>query len=841
LNADFQAHFQAMLILPRMYKFTFFIAISLLAQQRNVSDPGVITTRQAITPAGVQSVFEGRVYGVAFGKTAAEVWVLHSGEIELLDWKENKALARAKFAGAAGLGGIRYDASGDRALATIANHGEAELWSVRRDGAHTAWKLGASANSGALAVTERMAAVPLIHGNMLAFADLEKGIVRTAKTGIAPFGAAINHDSTAAYVTNWGGRAPKPGDLTAPTGHLPNADRVVTDERGIASTGTISRIDLVMGTVEKTIAVGLHPTAIVWDEPAARLYVANTNQDSLSVIDTNTNHVIATFALQPFSKKVAGIAPTALALDGVNLYVACGGINAVAVLDKTSGKQRGLIPTAWYPDSVAVFDGHLAIGTLLGVGSGYQGEPKNRFVHANRGAVQVLALPDAPQLASLTNAVVANNRMSPAPAEERPRARMKAVAVPERSGEPSTIEHIVYIVKENRTYDQVLGDLGKGNGDASMAIYGAQVTPNHHKMARDFVTLDNFYAAGGNSADGHQWLTQANETAYCMWPGYEGRSYPYDGSDPLAPAAGGFLWEAALKAHKTVRVFGEYAGETSTPRGSRAQLLGEWKNGADFTGQWNIIAPIAPMNAYLQKNYPAYSTNIPDVVRAQIFITEMKKWETMPNLTLIQLPADHTQGTSAGASTPKAMMADNDYALGLIVEALSHSKFWKSMQIFILEDDAQGGVDHVDGHRTVALAVGPYMKRGAVDSTFYSNPGMVKTIELMLGLPSLSLFDLIAADMRASFTDKPDFTPYEAEKPTHDLFEVNPPLKALHGAARKDAEASAKMEFDQPDRAPSGKLNRILWFDAKGHMVKYPAVVRSVFAPMAMDVDDDDR
>jgi hypothetical protein len=187
------------------------------------------------------------------------------------------------------------------------------------------------------------------------------------------------------------------------------------------------------------------------------------------------------------------------------------------------------------------------------------------------------------------------------------------------------------------------------------------------------------------------------------------------------------------------------------------------------------------------------------------------------------------------------MVADNDYAVGQVVEALSHSKFWKTMQIFIVEDDAQNGVDHVDGHRTVALAVGPYIKRGAVDSTFYSNPGMLKTIELILGLPTMSLFDLIAADMRASFTDKPDFTPFTAEKPTHDLFEINPPLKALHGAARRDAEASLRMEFDLPDRAPANKLNRILWSDAKGHQIKYPALMRSIFAPLAMDVDDDDR
>jgi len=821
--------------------FFFTILLNAFAQERTVSDPGVGTTHQAITPAGLQSVFNGRVYGVAFGKTPDELWVLHAGEISLVDWRANKSIARIPFQGAAGLGGIRYDASADRALVNIASHGEAELWSVHRDGSHNAWRLGASANSGSLAASGRIAVVPLIHGNMLAIADLSKGIVRTVKTEVAPFGAALNHDSTIAYVTNWGGRAPKPGDLTAPTGLRPDADRVVTDERGIASTGTVSRVDLIMGTVEKTIPVGLHPTALVWDEPSARLYVANGNQDSISVIDTNLNKVVQTFILQPFQRKALGVAPTALAFSDGTLYVACGGINAVAVLNAADGKQKGLIPTAWYPNSLSISEGHLAIGTLLGVGSGWRDKPAQRYVHSYRGSIHVLPIPGEAQLASFSNAVIVNNLMVLPARDEKPRAGVKPIPVPDRAGEPSTIEHIVYIVKENRTYDQVLGDLGRGNGEPSFAIYGQEVTPNQHKLAREYVTLDNFYAAGGNSADGHQWLTQANETEYCLWPGYEGRSYPFDGTDPIAPSAGGFIWESAQKMKKTVRIFGEYAGLTSTPGSARAEMLQQWKSGADFTSKWSITAPIAPMNKILAKNFPAYSTNIPDVVRAQIFISELKKWDAMPNLTLIQLPSNHTQGTSPGASTAKAMVADNDYAVGQIVDALSHSKFWKTMQIFIIEDDAQNGVDHVDGHRTVALAVGPYIKRGSVDSTFYSNPGMLKTIELILGLPTMSLFDLIAPDMRGSFTGTPDFTPFSAEQPKHDLFELNPPLKALRGAARRDAEASLKMEWDLPDRAPAGKLNRILWADAKGHGVKYPALVRSIFAPLAMDVDDDDR
>jgi hypothetical protein len=231
-------------------------------------------------------------------------------------------------------------------------------------------------------------------------------------------------------------------------------------------------------------------------------------------------------------------------------------------------------------------------------------------------------------------------------------------------------------------------------------------------------------------------------------------------------------------------------------------------------------------------------------VRAQIFLKDLARWESeggMPALSVMLLPCDHTFGTTPETSTPKAMVADNDLALGMIVERLTHSRFWPKMAIFVVEDDAQNGVDHVDGHRTVALAVSPYTRRGHVDSTFYSHQSMLKTIELILGLPTLSLFDLIANDMRASFTNTADTTPYTHVVPRQDLFELNPPLRALRGEARKAAEASAKMRWDVPDAAPTDRLNRILWHTVKGWNTKFPGVRQSVFAPYSLDIDDDDR
>jgi hypothetical protein len=692
--------------------------------------------------------------------------------------------------------------------------------------------------------------VPLIYNNQLAVVDLNTGkLTGKVDTGVAPFGAVVNATGTIAYVTNWGGRLPKPGELTAPTGYDPKADRVVVDERGIASTGTVTRIDLATMKSIRTIQVELHPTAMAWDEQGNRLYVANSNKDSISVIDTATDKVIQTRALS--GQDTRGFAPTALALtaDGKTLFAACGGLNAVAVIQTRDMAVAGYIPTGWYPNALSLSpDGKLlAIGTLLGAGSSWREEPRKRFVHAYRGSVAVAPVPDEAQLASYTTAVWENNHLAKiaplTPAKNS--AKPAPAAIPSRAGDPSLIEHVVYIIKENRTYDQVFGDMSKGNGDPSLVMFGEDVTPNQHRLADQFVLLDNFYATGGNSGDGHQWVTQANETSYALWPGYAGRSYPFDGSDPIAYSDSGFIWDAALKMKKTARVYGEYAGRMNeVGREQRVKLLNRWKAGEDLTHEWNITAPIKPLNNILAKNFPAYTTSIPDVARAQIFIADVKKWEgegRMPNLVLLQLPSDHTNGAAPGTHTPKAMVADNDLALGQIVEALSKSPFWKKMAIFVVEDDAQNGVDHMDGHRATALAISPYIRRGSVDSTFYAHQSMLKTIELIIGLPTLSLFDLIANDMRASFTNEPDFTPYSAVQPKQSLFELNPQLGSLRGQLRRDALDSLRMRFDTPDAAPTERLNRIVWRQVKGVKSPYPRVRQAVFSALSVDIDDEDR
>jgi YVTN family beta-propeller protein len=849
--------------------------------ERAVPDPGVVTTRQSITPAGVQSVFSGRVYGVAFGSSSDTLYVaVNSGAIYELNWRNNQVLRIVRGAPHPGMQGLVLDPrtqepllSGSLTNASLLMRisGDQEVVIADHLGTFAVGGLAAAAEENVAG--ERVAAVALTFNDVLAVVDLTSGKLKgKVKTGIAPFGVVMDKSGAVAYVSNWGGRFPQPKDVTSPSGEKPDADQVVVDKRGIASTGTVVRVDLTSMKVTNEVAVGLHPTALQWDEPHARLYVANSNSDSISVVNTQTHQVAQTISLQPFARKVAGIAPNALAVsaDGKTLYVACGGINAVAVIRTADGHLEGLIPTAWYPNDLRLSPGgnYLAVANLMGVGPGghptdiarqskqdhlkdIQPGPTRRYVHSDRSSVQVIRIPDAAQLSGFTTAVIENNKMlagNPgAAASSGIHAGLKPLPVPVHAGDPSLIDHVVFIIKENRPYDQVFGDLAQANSDPTLLVYGPDATPNQHRLAEQFVVLDNFYATGGNSADGHQWLTQAAETDYVYWPGYGGRSYPYDGNDPIAPASSGFIWDAALSRKRTVEDFGEYVGvpfahERRGPQ--RAQLMDEWKKGTDFTGRFHVVAPLAPLNKILAKDYPYWTLAVPDVVRAQIFLKHLQGWEkngSMPNLVLVQLPNDHTAGTDPNMPVPQGLVADNDLALGQIVAGLSRSPFWKSMAILVVEDDAQNGLDHVDGHRTVALAISPYICRGSVDSTFYSQTSMVKTIELMLGLPTLSVFDLIANDMRNSFQSTPDLTPYDAVAPRQSLEEMNPPANTLKGAARQAALASMKMNFDLPDAAPTDKLNRILWHQARGWHTPYPRAGQAIFAPYSIDLDDQEK
>ena len=880
--------------------------------RRDVPDPGTIATEQRVSPAGVQSVFTDRVFGVRFGKPG-EIWVTVHGAAYRLAWHDNVVRASAAFDGRSGVQGIAIDPVTGRALfSTVgrlpqvlaqsrtpgsdemsatntvtqlsAYDGDAVVqraggggdsavvrWSSAARGDFIAGAPAVAARANAAGGGHRVAVLPLPANDALAVFDADSGtLLKTIPLGVLPVAAVVSQDGAVAYVSVLGGRKPRAEERASKQCCDPSAELVRVDARGIAQPGNVTRVDLVSGRAT-VIPVGRHPTGLAWDERGARLYVANGNSDTVSVIDTRRNAVVQSIAVAPFRQRKIGLAPTAVALspDAKTLFVALGGANAVAVYGLPRGTLRGLIPTSWYPTSLDVSaDGRtLAVGSLFGVGSGI-GRPlgiTGRYVHSYRGSVNVIPVPSDAELAAYTTSVAQNNRLtlrtdSAGPALT-PRRDSPARAVPERPGERSRIDHVVYIVRENRTYDQVFGDIGKGASDSSLVQYGRDVTPNAHALAEQFVLLDHFFASGGNSADGHNWLTQGRETEYPMWPLYTGRSYPSEGVDPLAYSSGGFLWEAAQAKGKTVQVFGEYAPSPQWFSDTiRMNLLKQYRdsqphNRAFFRGRvaklYTTRSDIPSLDRALVREYPGWTMTVPDVVKADIVLEHLREWEAkraMPNLVLIILPSDHTEGVNPGWCTPKACVADNDLALGQIVEGLSRTSFWKSMAIVAVEDDAQNGVDHVDGHRTVALVASPYARRGVIDPTFYGQPSMVKTIELMLGLPALSLFDLVATDMRASFIgpdETPDFSPYTALVPRQSLFELNQQVGTItgpHAAERRRAAlASARMNFRDPDAAPSERLNRILWHEARGWGVPYPEVKRSLFFPMAVDLTDDER
>jgi hypothetical protein len=397
--------------------------------------------------------------------------------------------------------------------------------------------------------------------------------------------------------------------------------------------------------------------------------------------------------------------------------------------------------------------------------------------------------------------------------------------IPRRLGLPSPIKYCIYIIKENRTYDQVLGDMPEGNGDPSLCLFPEKVTPNHHKLAREFVLLDNFYVEGEVSADGHEWTMGAYATDFVekTWPLSYGHNkhkkfpYPAEGNFDIAAPAGGYLWDRAKEAGVTYRSYGEFVrnGKTTNDPGT---------------------ARVAALKDHFDPWFRSFDMEYPDGRRADRFITELKRFEAegnMPRLQIVRLPNDHTSGTATNRPTPRAAVADNDLAFGRVVEALSESKFWPELAIFVVEDDAQNGPDHVDAHRTIAYVISPHTKRKFVDSTMYSTASMLRTMELILGLRPMSQFDAHAAPMSHSFSHLPNYEPYKSVVPAVNLKEMNP--KTAWGA-----EQSRKMDFTKEDAADDLLLNEIIWRSIKGAENPMPAPKRAAFFRASAKDDDDD-
>jgi DNA-binding beta-propeller fold protein YncE len=594
----------------------------------------------------------------------------------------------------------------------------------------------------------------------------------------------------------------------------------------------VAVVDLQQKKVVGTYATEKHPTEMALSPNGKTLFVACANSTKVSVLNAADGKGLETIASSLYPNAPPGNTPNSLSLtpDGELLFVSNADANNVAVFNVTTpGKSNplGFIPTGIYPTSVRFNSTDKKVYIANGRGTTPKANvhgpnpllPPNKSVREYiaglyRGSLTILDVPTEERMIDYSKQAYL---CSPLRADQGvTMQRPKDNPIPDKLGAPSPIKHCIYIVRENRTYDQVFGDMKEGNGDPSLCIFPEAVTPNAHRLARQFVLLDNFYVEGEVSADGHEWSMGAYCTDFVkkIWPlSYRGSPskklsiYPSEGAfDDIARPAGGYIWDRCAEAGVSYRSYGEWIenGKTLKDPGK---------------------ATVKALEGHFDPWFRGYDLDYPDVKRAERFIEELKGFEKkgdLPQFIVMRLPNDHTYGTRAGKPTPTAMVAENDLALGILIEAITKSKFWKDTAIFVVEDDAQNGSDHVDAHRTVALLISPYTKRGHVDSMMYSTASMLRTMELILGLKPMSQFDAAARPMYQSFQPKPDLTDY-----THVVPKVD--MKATNAKTAWGADLSEKMDFTREDAADDLLLNEVVWRSVRGPNSPMPPPVRAAF------------
>ena len=833
------------------------------AQVGRQPDGSVLTSvNQYVTPAGDQIEQSGRPMDLAIrpdGQTAVDLTKSGAGLFTVLDLVHHTVLQqytppRGTGSGNIGVVGLLYSPDGDTLWATQSRN--LLRFPVQTDGTLGTPTVVPVAPSGTqqplptgLAWAPDGSLLVVLNGNnSLGVLDPSTGALRSEiAVGNAPRDVVVV--GAKAYVSNEAGRRAGAEDFT----NLSYDTPVVADRRtGRAASGTVSQVDLASSTVSDTYTVGLDPSSLL--AHGTEVLVTNSNDDSVSIIDTTTGEVAQTIDVNPLPGQPFGSSPNALAfLDERHLVVSLGRDNALAVYGysgpRTPASFEGLIPTAWYPGRVLLDEqlGRLVVANQHGVGAldhlntisqGLGTQPATgKQVYADRGSISLIPLPTAAQMRPYTAKVFANNQWyGLARRNQKGTGSAKPMPVPVRIGDPSPIKHVFLIVKENRTYDQVLGDDRRGNGDPTLTQFGRNVTPNAHALARFGPLVDNQYSSGTNSAVGHTWLTAAFVNDY-LERSYANYVRNYGQPDALVYPKSGFIWENAQRHGLTVADWGEYAEYYTGPDGRGAQgTWQQWYHDSQVLegkapgplhvplGYYKARSDIPSVDRTLHRNYPNFNTRIPDQYRADLFLRDLKRYEkkgTLPALNMMWVMCDHTSGTSPGNPTPSAQVADNDLAVGRIVEAISHSKFWKSTAIFMVEDDSQNGVDHVDGHRSVTLIASPYAKRGVVH-TYYSQLNVTRTIEQILGLPPMNQLDLAAVTMREAFTARPTSAPYRARPNRIPLNQFNPAPAQLSGLARTWALWSSRQDFTSEDELNMDASNRLIWYATHHFATPYP-------------------
>ena len=709
------------------------------------------------------------------------------------------------------------------------------------------------------------------------------------RVGNAPHNILLNHRGTTAYISNEGGRAATEADFQI---YSAGAEIVADPVVGGAITGTVSVVDLASMTVTDTIATGLHPTGMAWF--GRYLLVTNTYSDSISVIDSVRKKVAWTIDLGlpigvPGKQKSAyGAAPNAIAVDKENgiAYVALYNANAIGVVNLSKldpNPVKGMIPVAYAPCSVVLneFNNTLIVANDKGVGTRFSFETdygvSSYNTHQDNGTVSIIPVPNRHNLQEMTKQVFLNNHWDliqniESASGGSPKAR--PVAIPNKIGDPSLIKHAFLIIRENRTYDQVLGDVASGNGDPSLAVFGGKVTPNAHELVKRFPLLDNFYDPSRQSADGHQWIIEAmapyaDDIQSPDWV----RSYPGgNAGDALAYQKKGFLFSEAAAKGLPVKIYGEYVeydtfkqpnGSTSEPSWSEfyadaKKFEAGQENTLFYQNTVQAHSSVPAVYQHLVPNFPQFDLGIPDQFRVDVWLQDFKKDVangTVPALSILWVIDDHT----GGPPTPEAQQADNDLAIGRIIDYISHSNVWSSSAIFLEEDDAQNGVDHVDGHRSPGYIVSPYaVQGGATDHTYYTQVNMTRTIEQILGLAPMNQFDLIASPMRTSFVKgvppADNFKPWThvpnqvalEEGVTASLADptASPAVNALKKAWLKKKAEIFRGKLSRPDAEDPDTVNHFNWYMTTGFTRPYPGETKvrppSDFTKAAPAMEDDD-
>ncbi|MEO6404986.1 MAG: bifunctional YncE family protein/alkaline phosphatase family protein [Ferruginibacter sp.] len=581
--------------------------------------------------------------------------------------------------------------------------------------------------------------------------------------------------------------------------------------------------------IDGEIAVGDNPNELCLDKKGSFLFVTNANDNSVSVINTRQRKVVETLTASLYPDAPPGSTSNGLALspDGKILYIANADNNCLSVFDVSRpgfSKAKGFIPTGWYPTCVKQIGNKIFVTNGKGMSSkanprgpspinkkqkiNYQKGDTSRAAEVQyigglfKGTMSIIDLPTEAQLGNYAKQVYANTPYSKS--KELLSEGADNNPIPKKIGSPSPIKHVFYIIKENRTYDQVLADVYGGNGDTSLLLFGENITPNQHKLVKDFVLLDNFYVDGEVSADGHNWTLGAYATDYLEknWvTSYGGRGGGYDaeGTREIANNKGGFLWDHCKKAGVSFRTYGEFADD---------------------------YKPNIPV---LKNHFCTYYTSWDQSVKDTTRVRQWKKdfdslvsINALPQLNTLRLINDHTEGLRKGRPTPFAHVADNDLGVGMFIEMLSLSPVWKESVVFIVEDDAQDGPDHVDAHRSTAYIAGPYVKRGFIDHSSYTTSGLLRTIELILGIPPMSQYDAAAVPLWKCFTPTPDFATFTAMPAKVDLTQKTIVKNEL-------TEQSELFDFTKEDRVPDRIFSEVLWRAVKGLNTVMPVPKRAAF------------